>query len=263
MLPLCVLHRAFCSSTGTAPHFPFPDFFGKDFFIMNTTLNTTSEKLRRLTAIAMFCALSYICMFVFRIKVSFLTFDAKDAVTATGAMFFGPLSALVISAVVAVLEMFTVSDTAYYGCIMNFISSAAFSVTASLIYKYRRKLSGAILGLSCAVVVTTACMMVANLLITPSFMDVSRTAVQSMIPTLLLPFNLTKAFFNASLVLLLYKPVTRALRATGLVHMPVSSTPARGHKTTATVAIVAVILIALSIFTFLTLLNGQFELYGK
>ena len=230
---------------------------------MNTTLNTTSEKLRRLTAVAMFCALSYICMFVFRIKVSFLTFDAKDAVTATGAMFFGPLSALVISAVVAVLELITVSDTGYYGCIMNFISSAAFSVTASLIYKYRRKLSGAILGLGSAVVVVTACMMAANLLITPYYMGVSVSDVRAMIPTLLLPFNLTKAFFNASLVLLLYKPVTRALRATGLVvqHMPSHETHSKGRKTTIMIAIIAALLILSSILVFMILLNGQFELY--
>ena len=228
---------------------------------MNTTLNTTSEKLRRLTAVAMFCALSYICMFVFRIKVSFLTFDAKDAVTATGAMFFGPLSALVISAVVAVLELITVSDTGYYGCIMNFISSAAFSVTASLIYKYRRKLSGAILGLGSAVVAMTACMMAANLLITPYYMGVSVSDVRAMIPTLLLPINLTKAFFNASLVLLLYKPVTRALCATGLVLMPSHDTHAKGHKTTIMIAIIAAVLILSSILVFMILLNGQFELY--
>lgn len=228
---------------------------------MNTTLNTTSEKLRRLTAIGMFCALSYICMFVFRIKVSFLTFDAKDAVTATGAMFFGPLSALVISAVVAVLELITVSDTGYYGCIMNFISSAAFSVTASLIYKYRRKLSGAILGLGSAVVAMTACMMAANLLITPYYMGVSVSDVRAMIPTLLLPFNLTKAFFNASLVLLLYKPVTRALRATRLGNMPSHESHAKGRKTTIMIAIIAAVLILSSILVFMILLNGQFELY--
>ena len=67
-------------------------------------MKISSDKLRRLTAVAMFCALAYICMFVFRIKVSFLTFDAKDAVIATGAMFFGPLTALIMSAAVASLE---------------------------------------------------------------------------------------------------------------------------------------------------------------
>ncbi len=221
----------------------------------------TSDKLRRLTAVAMFCALAYICMFVFRIKVSFLTFDAKDAVITIGAMFFGPLTALIMSAVVAVMELITVSDTGPYGCIMNFISSAAFSVTASLIYKYRRKLSGAIIGLFSAVLSVTACMMVANLLITPFYSGLSISEVGAMIPTLLLPFNLTKAFLNASLVLMLYKPVTRALRVSGFIHIPSPESHAKSRKMTIIIAIIAVVLVISSITVFITLLNGQFELY--
>ena len=221
----------------------------------------TSDKLRRLTAVAMFCALAYICMFVFRIKVSFLTFDAKDAVITTGAMFFGPLTALIMSAAVAVLELITVSDTGLYGCIMNFIYSAAFSVTASLIYKYRRKLSGAILGLSGAILAVTACMMAANMLITPFYMGVSISDVQAMIPTLLLPFNLTKAFLNASLVLLLYKPITKALRVSGFIHVPSTDNPVKSRKKTVIIAIIAAILVISSILVFVVLLNGQFELY--
>lgn len=221
-----------------------------------------SDKLRRLTAVAMFCALAYICMFVFRIKVSFLTFDAKDAVITTGAMFFGPLTALVSSAVVALLELITVSDTGIYGCIMNFISSAAFSVTASLIYKYRRKLSGAITALAGAVVAMVACMMVANLLITPFYMHVTVSDVRGLIPTLLFPFNLTKGFLNASLVLLLYKPVTRALRASGLIiRMQSTEPPVKTRKITIIIAIIAAVLVVISILVFLVLLNGQFELY--
>lgn len=223
--------------------------------------SSNSDNLRRLTAIAMFCALAYICMFVFRIKVSFLTFDAKDAVITTGAMFFGPLTALISSVVVAFLELVTVSDTGIYGFIMNFISSAAFSVTASLIYKYRRKLSGAVIALVSAVVAMVACMMVANLLITPFYMNVSMSDVRGLIPTLLFPFNLTKGLLNASLVLLLYKPVTRALRASGLIRVSKTEPPVKSRKTTIIIAIIAALLVITSILVFLVLLNGQFELY--
>ena len=144
---------------------------------------------------------------------------------------------------------------------MNFISSAAFSVTASLIYKYRRKLSGAILGLSGAILAVTACMMAANMLITPFYMGVSISDVQAMIPTLLLPFNLTKAFLNASLVLLLYKPITKALRVSGFIHVPSTDNPVKSRKKTVIIAIIAAILVISSILVFVVLLNGQFELY--
>ena len=57
---------------------------------MHTTAKRR-ENLLRMVIVAVFCALAYACQFVFRIHVSFLTFDAKDAVMAIGAMIFGPL----------------------------------------------------------------------------------------------------------------------------------------------------------------------------
>ena len=81
---------------------------------------------------ALLCALAYICEFVFRIKVSFLTFDAKDAIIAIGALAFGPVSGVAMSLVVALLELVTVSETGFYGFLMNFLSSAVFSVIPAL-----------------------------------------------------------------------------------------------------------------------------------
>jgi riboflavin transporter FmnP len=173
--------------------------------------------LRYSVAIAMFAALAYVCVFVFRIKVSFLTLDVKDAVMAVGALALGPIAGLLISMIVALLEFITVSDTGVYGLIMNFLSSATFALTASLIYRFRRRLSSAVLGLVAAVFMTTSVMMLANLFITPFYMGVERAQVVEMIPTLLLPFNLTKSTLNAAVVLLLYKPLSNALVRAGLM----------------------------------------------
>ena len=52
-------------------------------------MNKSREKIKKLVLVALFAALAYVCMFVFRIKVSFLTFDAKDAVMTVGSMFLG------------------------------------------------------------------------------------------------------------------------------------------------------------------------------
>ena len=41
--------------------------------------------------------------------------------------------------------------------------------------------------------------------------------IPALIPTLLFPFNLTKAIFNSAVVFLLYKPVSHALKASGFV----------------------------------------------
>lgn len=173
--------------------------------------------LRYSVAIAMFAALAYVCVFVFRIKVSFLTLDVKDAVMAVGALALGPIAGLLISMIVALLEFITVSDTGVYGLIMNFLSSATFALTASLIYRFRRRLSSAVLGLVAAVFMTTSVMMLANLFITPFYLGVERAQVVEMIPTLLLPFNLIKSTLNAAVVLLLYKPLSNALVRAGLM----------------------------------------------
>ena len=208
--------------------------------------------IRKLTVLAMISALAYISMFIIHIPVPpFLTYDPKDAVITIGAMFFGPISGILMSAIVAVAELATVSDTGPYGLIMNFISSAVFSFTAPMIYKYRRKLSGAIIGLLCSVLAVTSVMMIANLLITPHFMGVPVDEVAKLIPTLLLPFNLVKSVLNASLVLLLYKPTITALRAVKLIDKKQSAADAKGNvKNTVVITVVALAIIALSLAAF-------------
>ena len=174
------------------------------------------EKIKRMTGVAMFTALAYLTMIVLRIPDigGFLTMDLKDVIITISAMFFGPVSAVFISITVPFFEFLTISGTGVYGLIMNILSSLTFSLTASLIYKYKKTLLGAVIGLLAAVFAVTAVMMVANLLITPYYTGMPTSAVAALIPKLLLPFNLTKAIFNAAVTLVLYKPLTSAMRRT-------------------------------------------------
>lgn len=174
------------------------------------------EKIRRMVAIAIFAALAYVSVALIRIPVMFLTFDFKDTIIAICGLFYGPLASLTLAVAVPMLEFITISDTGVYGLIMNFLSSFAFAFTASLIYKFKKTLWGAIVGLVSGVFAVTGTMMLANLLITPYFMHAPVETVVSMIPTVLLPFNFTKAVLNASVTLMLYKPVTRVIKKSRL-----------------------------------------------
>lgn len=163
---------------------------------------------------ALFAALAYVAMFVTSwIKVGFLTFDAKDTIITLAGLLFGPIYSLAISLLVALLELITVGDTGFYGFVMNFLSSAVFSTVCALIYKYKKNIKGAVIGLLASILSLTAAMILFNLFITPLYMHVEQKVVIQMVPTLFLPFNLTKATLNASFVLILYKPVSNALKA--------------------------------------------------
>lgn len=226
----------------------------------NITNTNTSEKIRKLCALALFTALAYASVLISPIKVNFLTFDCKDAVMCIGAMFYGPVSGVVMSLLTALVEMVTVSTTGPWGMLMNFISSTVFVLAASLIYKYKRNMTGAVIGLIASALATTAVMMPANLIITPLYMGVSSSDVAKLIPSLLLPFNFIKASLNASLVLILYKPITTALKKTGLVKNHVS--PKMSKKTTLAVTLAAVAIAALCIAVFIIFMDAKIS-FGK
>lgn len=195
--------------------------------IKNPTRPATN--VRTITSLAMLAAIAYVVMLLSKMlpQVSgFLQMDLKDTVICIGAFLFGPLSAAVISIVVAVVEMFTVSDTGPIGCIMNVLATCAFCCTAAFVYKKFHTRKGAVIGLALGTVCLTVVMLLWNYLITPIYMEMDRAVVAAMLPTVFLPFNLVKGGLNMALILLLYKPVVTALRKARLV--PESHAPVEG-----------------------------------
>ncbi len=177
-----------------------------------------SLDVKKICGIGVFSALAIIVAFATSpIKVGFLSFDAKDAVITLSAFIYGPVSGVLVAAVSALVEFFTFSSTGPYGLLMNFASSATFVLVAALVYFRKKTFNFAIIGIYAAVFSVTAVMLLLNILVTPYYMGTTMEAVASMIPTILLPFNLAKATFNGGAVLLLYKPLVRAMRRAGLV----------------------------------------------
>lgn len=229
--------------------------------IMNITKNR-SEMIKKMAVIGVFTALAYVCVCVFRIKVSFLTLDIKDAVITSAAMMISPIAGVIISLIVALIEMLTISETMLYGFIMNFLSSATFSVVASLIYRQKRNLFFAVLGLVTAVFSVTSVMMLANLFVTPYYMGVDRSTVSALIPKLLLPFNLTKAVLNSAIVMIIYKPISSALRRARLLkRRDDSSLGYRIDKRTAIVTLVSVAVLILCLVIFFVVLKAKIDLF--
>ena len=171
--------------------------------------------VKTVTSLAMLTALTYLAMLISNLlpKVAgFLQMEIKGTVIAIGGFLFGPLSAAVISIVVAFIEMFTVSDTGIIGCVMNLLAACAFACPAAFLYQKMRSRKGAVIGLSVGIVTLTVVMLLWNYLITPIYMHRDRSVVAAMLPTVFLPFNLVKGGLNMALTLILYKPVVTALR---------------------------------------------------
>ena len=216
----------------------------------------TSDNLRRIVLIALFGAISYVLMLVVHLPVSFLTMDVKDVIIALAGLYFGPASALILSVLVPLIELVTVSSTGLYGFVMNFLGTAMFSVTASLIYKYKKSFLGAIIGLISGVAAMVATMMVFNLLVTPHYMGVSVEMVQGLIPKLLFPFNLVKGVLNAALVLLFYKPLSGVMQRAGI--LPRSEHPFRMDLRTVLVMSISLVLVIASLVVVFAVLGGSF-----
>ena len=226
---------------------------------------TSLDRLKKLIMAAMFVAVAYVFRFIFHFNAMFLTFEFKDAVIAIGAMFLGPLWGVGIAIAVALLEFFTISMsiTGVYGLIMNILAASVYAGVSGLVYKHLRTMKGAIWSLAAGTATLVAIMLPANLLITPYFMGETVDAVIDLIPVLLFPFNLIKGVMNSGVVLLLYKPVTRALRAVKLADSAVA------HKETGKasvnkwlVPLVACLLILLSCLFFFLFLHGNIS-FGK
>ncbi len=176
--------------------------------------------VKKLSIIGMLSALSFVMVLVGKIVpnvAGFLSYDPKDAIVVIGGFFYGPVASIVISVIVSFIELISISGTGIYGMLMNIISTCSFAVPAAIIYKKVHTMKGAVLGLATGVVFMAGCMVLWNYLITPFYMKVDRSVVNGMLLTTFLPFNLVKGGINMGLTLLLYKPVTTALRKAKLL----------------------------------------------
>ena len=123
-----------------------------------------NSKTKRVTTIGMLCAITYATMVVGRIPIIlFLKYDPSDVIVTLGGFIWGPMTSCIVSVIVAILEMITVSDTGILGCIMNIVQTLSFACTASVIYKKKHTLSGAVIGLASGMAHNGCCYAVVEL----------------------------------------------------------------------------------------------------
>ncbi len=197
---------------------------------MRTKTNST---VKYVTKIAVLSALAAVLM-LFQIPVwfapSFYEIDLSDAVILMGGFALGPGAAVLMELIKNLINfLLNGTMTAGVGELANFVMGCSFVVPASLVYKYRKSLKGAILALvigifSLAVISCT----VNYFIMIPAyvyFMGFSIEAIVGMASAVnpfadsflkmivfaTLPFNLLKGTVCAIANILLYKRVSKIL----------------------------------------------------
>ncbi len=210
-------------------------------------------KTQRLTLAAMLAAMAYAAMLITRplpAVAGFLSYDLKDVVVAIAGFLLGPATAGLITIVVSLIEMLTVSSTGPIGLLMNILSTAAFVLPSAIVYRRSRTLRSAAIGLAAGVALMTVMMLAWNYIVTPLYMGVPREVVAGMLIPTFLPFNLMKGGLNDGITMLLYKPLSSALRRTGLLPRRGDS-GARGHSPVATIVSALVVITCVALFVIL------------
>lgn len=174
----------------------------------------------KLTAMAMLIALAFVVTLLGKlipIRIMFLSYDPKDIIVVIGGFIYGPMAAVIISIISSIIEMITISETGPIGLVMNVLATCAFACPAAIIYKKKHTMKGAVIGLIIGTLAMTGTMILWNYLITPFYTGFPRSEIVKLLLPLFLPFNLIKGGINLGFALLIYKPVVRALRKSGLV----------------------------------------------
>lgn len=188
-------------------------------------MRESHKKTVHLVLLALMTAFAFVSVLLIRIPiVLFLKYEPKDVVILLSSMLLGPIDGLIISVTTSFLEMITISETGWWGFLMNILSSMAFVLPPALLHLKKSSVGSRLAGAGMGVVCTTAIMLLWNYIVSPLYMGVSRQEIVPLLVVAFLPFNLIKGTINASLTLLLFPPIEKALCKARLI-------PERGKLT--------------------------------
>lgn len=173
--------------------------------------------VRKLTALAMLCALSVILVTLIHFPIfpaaNFLEYDPADIPIFIGTFVFGPVIGLAVTFVTCVIQGLTVSaQSGIYGIIMHFIATGTFVTVSGLIYRRNKTKKSAVIALLCGAAAWTLIMIPANLIITPYYTKAPVDLVISLLPVII-SFNIIKSGVNAIITFAVYKYISGSLRS--------------------------------------------------
>ena len=172
---------------------------------------------KHLVTLAMLAAVSVLLMYLVRFPIfpaaPFLEYDMADVPILIGTFLLGPISGLILTVVVSIIQAMTVSaGSGWIGAIMHICATGGFVIAAGLLYQKFKTRKGAAAALIAGSLVMTLLMIPLNLIFTVRFLGAPREVVVAMLIPTIIPFNLIKAFANSIITFAVYKSVARVLR---------------------------------------------------
>ena len=188
---------------------------------------------KKLTTMAMLAALSIVLISIVHFPLfpsaPWMEYDPADIPIFIGTFLFGPISGLLLTVAVSVIQGVTVSAASGpIGIVMHILATGSFALLAGNIYKRRHTRGGAVAAILAGVASMTIMMVFCNLVFTPIFMGTPIDAVIPMLLPVIVPFNLAKAGINGLVTYIVYKPIGQLLRYEQGQHTWPFSTFSRG-----------------------------------
>ena len=181
-------------------------------------------KIKKITTLGILCSLAVITNLLISFPiiplVSFLRYDPKDIIIVIGGFIYGPLSAMIMSVLTSLIEVFyrNAGGNILIDILMNVISTCSLACVAAYFYKKEHSRKGAIKGLIIGALVSVGVMCLWNYIVTPIYYGMPREVVAALIVPGILPFNLIKNAINVLVVIYLYKPLVDLLRRNNLAN---------------------------------------------
>jgi riboflavin transporter FmnP len=173
-------------------------------YFMNRSLST-----KKLAFMGVMAAISIILIYVIRFPVipaaPYLEYEPGDIPLYIIAFLYGPLNGFIVTVIVCFIQGITVSaSSGIIGIAMHIFATGAFVLVAGSIYKLKKNKVQEAIGLLAGIAVMTVSMCIWNLIFTPIFMGVPRSAVVQMLIPAIIPFNLIKAGANSVITFIIY-----------------------------------------------------------
>ena len=168
-------------------------------------------------------AVSVVLVFLIHFPIvpaaSFLEYDPADVPILLGTFAMGPAAGIYLTVIASVIQGLTVSAASgWYGIVMHLVATGTYVLVAGNIYKRSHSKKGAVTALICGTIAWTLVMIPANLILTPTYLQMVGVPAEAALPTVkgllgwIVLFNLIKAGVNSAITFLLYKRVSGLLK---------------------------------------------------